>query len=382
MGTAGGDEGGAAADDASVAVLGTGSQGQAWAGYLALRGHDVSIVGRSGEAVEAIAEAGGIDVRGRFEGVGEIDPANATTDLAAGVAGRDLICIVVPAYGHGHFARELVDVVEDGQTVVTATDNFGSLRIRSVFDEAGVDADVIVAGAAISPFPGRSHEPATVDVHGVKAEVPLAAVPATETAAVVATLDPLFEGDVQFQPAANVLAVTLANLNVPMHTTISLFNLARLDAGEDYRFYPDGLTPAVERVVEAFDEERLALADALGLDVPALPDLVDDMYEACEGETILELLGESPIHRSGRGPTSMGFRYVTEDVPYGVVPLASISRELGLDCPTLDAIVHLYSVAAGTDFRAAGLTVDDLGLAGMTAEEMVAAVERDRTPHS
>lgn len=361
--------------DPSVAVLGAGSQGHAFAGFLGLRGYDVSIVGRSGDAVGAIADAGGIEVEGYTEGFAEIDPGNATTDVAEGIAGRDVIFLVVPAYGHEYFIRRLVGAVEDGQTIVVGTDNFASLRTRSVFEDEGEDADVRIAGASISPFPGRSHEPATVDIHGVKAHVPLAAVPATDTGPVADLLDPLFEPDVRFDPARNVFEVNLANLNVPMHTTISLFNLARIDRGDEWRFYGDGLTPAVERLIASLDGERLSLAGALDLDVLPLPDLVDEMYEVVEGETIMELLGESPIHREGTGPTSLDFRYVTEDVPYGLVPMASISHELGLDCPTLDAMIHLLSVANDADYVEAGLTADELGLDGLSADEMRARVE-------
>lgn len=363
------------ADETSVAILGAGSQGHAWAGYLALQGYDVSVTSRSAETVEPIAEAGGIEVEGFTSGFGEIDPDNVTGDVAEAVAGRDVIFLIVPAYGHEYFARELVGAVEDGQTIVTGTDNFGALRIRSIFEAEGEDADVTVAGASISPFPGRSHEPATVDIHGVKANVPIAAVPATETGAVCDRINPLFDPDVSFNPAANVFEVNLTNLNVPMHTTIALFNLTRLDRGEEYRFYGDGLTPAVENLVSSLDEERLALADALGLDVLSLPDLVDDMYEVCEGDTIMELLGESPIHKDGLGPTSLDFRYVTEDVPYGLVPMASICSELGVDSPTLDSMVQLYSVARDEHYVETGLTVDELGLAGMDAEEMRRTVE-------
>jgi len=357
-------------DPLSVAVLGAGSQGHAFAGFLGLQGCDVSIVGRSGDKVGAIADAGGIEVEGRASGFAEIEPDAATTSVAEGIAGRDVIFLVVPAYGHEHFAHELTDAVEDGQTIVVGTDNFGSLRMRQIFEDAGVTADVTIAGASISPFPGRSHDPATVDIHGVKANVPIAAVPATETDRVADQLNSAFSPDVQFNPARDIFEVNLTNLNVPMHTTISLFNLTHIDRGDEYRFYGDGLTPAVERLITSLDGERLALGDGLDLDIPSLPNLVDNMYDECTGETIMELLGESPIHKSGLGPTSLEFRYITEDVPYGLVPMASICNELGIPCPTLDSMVHLLSIATGTDFEEEGLTAEDLGLEGLSSEEM------------
>jgi opine dehydrogenase len=357
-----------------VAVLGAGSQGHAFAGFLGLQGCDVSIVGRSGDKVSEIRSAGGIEVEGHTSGFAEIDPEAATTSVADGIEGRDVIFLVVPAYGHEYFARELVDAVEDGQQIVVGTDNFGSLRMRHIFEEAGVTADVTIAGASISPFPGRSHEPASVDIHGVKANVPLAAVPSSETAAVVETINPAFDPEVQFNPARDVFEVNLTNLNVPMHTTIALFNLTHIDRGDEWRFYGDGLTPAVERLITSLDDERLALGAGLDLDIPSLPALVDDMYEVCTGDTIMELLGESPIHKSGLGPTDLEFRYLTEDVPYGLVPMASICDELGIDCPTIDAMVHLLSVGAGTDFEAEGVTTEELGLSGLSSEEMQALV--------
>jgi opine dehydrogenase len=359
-----------ATDTPSVAVLGAGSQGHAFAGFLGLQGCDVSIVGRSGDKVDEIANTGGIEVEGYTSGFAEIDPEAATTSLAEGIKGRDFIFLVVPAYGHEYFARELADAVEDGQTIVVGTDNFGSLRMRSIFEDAGVTADVTIAGASISPFPGRSHEPGTVDIHGVKANVPIAAVPSSETDQVVEILNPTFAPDVQFNPARDIFEVNLTNLNVPMHTTIALFNLTHIDRGDEWRFYGDGLTPAVERLISSLDSERLALGEGLGLAIPSLPDLVDDMYDVCTGETIMELLGESPIHKSGLGPTTLEFRYLTEDVPYGLVPMASICDELNIDCPTIESMIHLLSIGAGTDFEEEGVTADQLGLAGLSSEEM------------
>jgi hypothetical protein len=55
--------------------------------------------------------------------------------------------------------------------------------------------------------------------------------------------------------------------------------------------------------------------------------------------------------------------------------MASICSELGVDSPTLDSMVQLYSVARDEHYVETGLTVDELGLAGMDAEEMRRTVE-------
>lgn len=50
---------------------------------------------------------------------------------------------------------------------------------------------------------------------------------------------------------------------------IALFNLARMDNGEDYRLFADGLSPLTARFVEQLDTERVTVARACG--VPCAP---------------------------------------------------------------------------------------------------------------
>jgi opine dehydrogenase len=304
-------------------------------------------------------------------------PDQVTTDVAEGVAGADVVLVAVPAYGHEYYARELAGAVEPDQLVVIPTDNFGSLRFRRAFGEQGT-ADVTVAGASICPFPGLSDEPGVVDTHGAKDSVPLAALPGGETDAVVETLNSLFRPDTAFTPADDVLEVNLQNLNPYMHSAINVFNLSLIDAAADWLYYGEGCTPAVERLVAAIDEERLALAEALDVSVGPLRDLVAEMYESSvSGDTVVEMLGESPVHRTLPGPTDLSHEYITEDVPYGLVPLASLCREVGVSCPVLESTIELLSVGTGTDFTAEGITCADLGLAGLDREALLATLGRD-----
>jgi opine dehydrogenase len=356
----------------SVAVLGAGHQGHTFAGYLGLNGVEVSIVNRSQSKVASLREKGGIEVTGEFSGF--VEPDRVTTDVAAGIAGRDVVLIAVPAYGHEHYIRELAGVVGDDQLVFFPTDNYGSVRLRRRFAETGSTTPP-VAGAAISPFPGLADGPGVVDTHGAKDSVPLAAVPGGDTEEVLSIINALFEPAAPFEPATNIFEVNLQNLNPYMHSAINVFNLAQIDAGADWLYYGEGCTPAVERVVAGFDEERLAVGEALGLELQPLRDLVGTMYESSvSGDTIVEMLGESPVHRSLPGPTDLSHEYLTEDVPHGLVPLASICSELGIPCPTLDSVIDLLSIGTDSRFRESGTTVEELGFKGMDSATMLEAV--------
>jgi len=73
---------------------------------------------------------------------------------------------------------------------------------------------------------------------------------------------------------------------------------------------------------------------------------------------------------SSQGPFSMQDRYVTEDIPMGVSLTVSIGRKAGVPMPTYDTMIHLASVVNDTDFYANGRTLENLGLADLSLEEL------------
>ncbi|MDD5833471.1 MAG: NADP transhydrogenase subunit alpha, partial [Clostridiales bacterium] len=63
-------------------------------------------------------------------------------------------------------------------------------------------------------------------------------------------------------------------------------------------------------------------------------------------------------------------RFMQEDTLSDLVPTASFGHMLGVPVPTIDMIIELESIMLGKDFKAEGRTVEKLGLAGRTPEEI------------
>ena len=356
-----------------VAILGAGNQGHVFAGFLGLQEFDVTFVNRSESTVKKIREQGGIKVTGEYTGFVPLADEQVTTSVERGIKGCDVIILAVPAYGHEYYINRLsaASTLRDDQLILIPTDNYATLRLQQAFQAVETPTPPI-AGAAISPMPGLAETAGTADIHGTKDSVPLAALPSTntETACQIATA--LFKPETEFTPSENPFAVNFHNLNPYMHSAINVLNLARIDASADWLYYGEGCTPAVNRIVSGIDQERLATADALGLDVIPLRDLVATMYESqVSGTTIAEMLSTSPVHRTLPGPTTLDHEYITEDVPYGLVPLWSLSQQVGVECPTLESTIHLLSVGTDAAFDESGLTMADLGLEGLSADELL-----------
>jgi len=72
-------------------------------------------------------------------------------------------------------------------------------------------------------------------------------------------------------------------------------------------------------------------------------------------------------HSSPKGPNIPDSRYITEDVPEGLVMLESLGKILGIPTPTTTGLINCASAALKTDFRENGRTVEALGESNIKA---------------
>src|SRR5262249_26503319 len=127
----------------------------------------------------------------------------------------------------------------------------------------------------------------------------------------------------------------------------------------------------VARLYRAIDNERIATAAALGATVPDLADWFAKVYgvrggsleESCR---LLTSNSDGPYQATGT-PTALTHKYISEDVPTGLMPAAALGRAAGVVPPALDAVVTTACLMAGQDFAAEGRTLQRLGLAGQNA---------------
>ena len=147
-----------------------------------------------------------------------------------------------------------------------------------------------------------------------------------------------------------------------------------------YKFYAEGVTPAVAWLYEAIDAERVAVAAAFGASVPTLADWFDRVYgvrEATLVETCQRLTSNSdgPYQATGT-PKSLDHKFITEDVPTGLIPMSAIGAAAGVKTPAIDALVEMVRNMTGKDFAAEARTLERLGLAGMDGLQIQRVVEK------
>jgi len=184
-------------------------------------------------------------------------------------------------------------------------------------------------------------------------------------------LAPLFPTAVA---AKNVVHTGFINANAMLHVANCVGNAGLIDRGISYKFYAEGVTPMIGRLYEAINAERVAVADRLGAQVPDLAawfELTYGVREKTLSETCQKLTfnADGPYQATGT-PKSFEHKYVSEDVPAGLMPMSAIGKAVGVPTPAIDSVIALAQIMAGTDFAANARTLERLGLAGMNTEQI------------
>ncbi|NPV70441.1 MAG: NAD(P)-binding domain-containing protein [Firmicutes bacterium] len=347
----------------NVAILGAGHGGTAMAAHLMLNGHSVRLYDKYPDVLRPIREAGFIRVTGVI-GEGEYRPDLVSDSLEDAVTGAEAVMVVTPAFAHGEIAENVAPHLEDDQVIVLHPGRTGgALEFRRIIREMGCARRVYVAEAGTLLYACRKMGPTEVRVMGVKQKVRLAALPSTDTAHVLGVIGRLFP---QFAGARNVLETSLMNIGAVFHPAPTLLNMGRIEETlGDFLYYHQGITRGVARIVERVDGERVDVARALGVEVVPAREWLAEAY-GVGGDTLYERIQNNAAYSGVKAPGNMNVRYITEDVPTGLVPLSSLGRVAGVKTPVMDALIDLASALHDRDYRATGRNETTLGIRGLT----------------
>lgn len=341
------------------------------AAHLRLMDFKVRLYNRSEERISPIKAAGGIELltpglEDMPHGFAQIQVV--TSDISEAMNGADVLMVVVPATGHAFVAEQMAPHLVDGQIVVLNPGRTGgALEVYRIFREKGVKADVIIAEAQTFIYASRLMNPAQVRIFRVKYAIPVAALPAYRTPEVVKALRVAFP---QFVPGDNVIKTSMENIGLIFHPAVTVLNAARIESTRgDFDHYIEGITPSVARVLEAMDKERVDVAEALGFRVLTAREWLYIAYHAA-GRNLYEAIQANVGYQGIRAPSMLDHRYITEDVPMSLVPIASLGDMLGVPTPTIKAVIHLASVLHGRNFWAEGRTIERLGLSELSVKQI------------
>lgn len=392
---------------AIITIIGAGNGAHALAADCKLGGAEVRMFEftRFNNKVKGILNSRRI----RFEGI-EMNHENfkrngtavidmVTYDMKEAVSGANHILVSAQAQGFEQIFQELAPLLEDGQTVSIFPDNFGSLLLRRIMRENGINTQVIIAGysslvygARLTEFNNMETETDVVNVMYRENEIRVDTLPSSDFDAYLSAskeipaLDAteLIHGD-------TVLDIGLSNVNVLLHVPAVVLNAGTVEnwgiipnvgtPDAVYDIYAHGVSPSVGRVQYAFYQEQVDIAKAFGVGICPVE---EDVLQSRMGLIGQMMYGEDfrlpfsePLDQKTWLPAPKGTRftmesrYMTEDVPVGCASAISFADILKVDIPIIRAMTNLANIMMETDYCRTGYSLKDFGLVEMTAEEMV-----------
>lgn len=362
-----------------VAILGGGNSAHALA-ELALIGHQVNMceLPRFKENIAAAAMRKGVEITGKTDLAKEPGFAHlnmVTTNVQEAIKGVNVIIVAVPCFGQLTFIEYFANYLEDGQVIVFMPGNFASLVCAKYLKEKGINKEVIIAEAECFIYATRLRGPARAWIKTAKEKLGLAAFPATRTDEAVEVMQQLYP---QIFSVDNVMNTGIYNINTILHPMSTMLDASRIERMGPFKNQHYGVTPSIGRVMERIDEEKMEISKALGQQPVSTAEILNRYYGAT-GNNLHETMENCWTMKSHTSPDSLKHRFITEDVPYGLVTMASLAKQLGTKHHALDTMINLAVLLNDENYWEIGRTVKDLGLEGMSSEEIIEFVTNGKT---
>lgn len=342
----------------NITIIGAGNGGLAFGATLIKQGISVNLFDKFPTILAPIIENNNcvtLDKDGRKE---TLQFSSVTDNLEDAIRASKYIFVVTPAFAHKEIAAELAKCIKKDQVIILNPGRTGgALAVKKILEEKG-KSGVVVAETETLLYACRKTSATDVCIYGVKDKVGVASLPANAINKIINDLSIYFPS---FFPYSNVLFTSLNNIGAIFHPTPFLLNIGKIESKESFKYYHEGISPFIASFLEKLDEERLSIAKKFGVQLPAAKEWVEKSY-GLTGNSLYDAIQSNLNYKDIFAPLDINSRYVLEDIPMSLVPLAELARVGSIETQYMNTIIDLASALYKRDFRKEGRSLEEMGL--------------------
>ncbi|MDP2814288.1 MAG: NAD/NADP octopine/nopaline dehydrogenase family protein, partial [Erysipelotrichaceae bacterium] len=303
-----------------ITIIGAGNGGSAMAADLSVKGHSVtlfksSVKGNNEHFDKLVKENGEIllkDLDGDMKT--KIHKVTSSIDEAFSEDPKVIVLFIKTNF-HEDIIKRISPYLKDDQVVLLEPGYLST----AYFLKHSKNRKLIVVEAQSSPLDCRIIAPGIVKILFKNERNPIGIYPLSRTSEAENILK---EFDYNFIILNSVVEAALHNPNLIVHTIGAIMSIPRIEyTDEEYSMYREVFTPSVWNLVEKLDNEKMDILESLNL--KRLP-----YVEACKFRNskdlsldAKEVFYDYAQNDSPSGPDVSDSRYITEDVPEGLVLL-------------------------------------------------------------
>lgn len=342
-----------------ISILGAGNAGCAVAADLSLRGHEVTLIKTSdtmhNENFEYLTNNNGEIKLFENEKLYKAKIYKVTKDIKE-ISKSELIIIYIQTNYHEALIKRISPFIQDEQIIIF---NPGYLSTAYMLKHYN-NKNITIVEAESSFIDCRIAEPGLIKVGFRNVRNPLGIYPSSNTIKAKEKLDKL---GFPFEYLSSVVEAALHNPNLIVHTVGAIMSIPRIEKTKgDYVMYHEVFTPSVWKILEKLDDEKMDVLESLGFERTSY-------VEACKYRNSLDdsrdakevFFWYAGMPTRAKGPTSVNSRYISEDVPQGLVMLEALAKQLNINTPICTSLIEMASAALGYDMREKGRTTISLG---------------------
>jgi len=369
----------------NVTIIGAGNGGLTAAYHLVKNGHNVCIYDSPSfdTQIKAVKAKGGIEALAEDHGCQMMLPgfskiAKATTDIKEAVEFADVLLMICPTFAQELLFESLVPHLKDGQTLVLMPGNYGGFVLNKKKKEMGYgDLKITFIDAMTIPWACRITSPGVITIMGLKEYVGVSIFSENmDTKKAETAIKEIMPIAVEI--LANPLVSGLENINFGGHPLLTVLNMGLLENfGGDYNYYKDCCSTATANAAAKMDLERLSVGKAYKINLKTELDAMNALYNS-DYKTVYEFNRASTTHgKINSAPANSQARYITEDVPFLLVPCYELAKKAGIKLPIVESCIHIASAYNDTDYFETGRTLAKMGIDTLSIEEMIAQFGRN-----
>ena len=285
-------------------------------------------------------------------------------------AHSSIIMMVIPAFAHGTILSQLAPHLSKGSTIAVLPARSGlEYQAQDILGQVGC----VLVGFQTLPWACRTGEFGhSVIIHGTKKKVGAACLPAGEIGEKARVFSTLLDMDVI--PYQSMLELSLANTGQLIHPGImySLFGerLGEVFPSEnEVPLFYTSVDEVAAKVLSRMSDEILNIKKAVeerlsGFKMPGVVHLSQWLDQAY-GEEILDTSSLAKQFQTNRGyqafkvpvkkvnagyQVDVATRYLTEDVPFGLLVTKGIALVVGVETPMIDEVITNTSAWIGKEY--------------------------------
>ena len=345
-----------------IGILGAGHGGLAATADLSLLGHEVklSAVKNHNKNLKLLKALGTMKIEGYTSAAKcpiETDTNFVCESIEETINFADIVMVIVPAFAQDVYNDYILKYGHKGQIITYPCGGFSAINFYNNLKEVGRENDFFVCETASLIYTTKIIGPANILIKSIKEKVQFACADESKTDYALEVLNKIYP---QYYKAQNAWQTSFNNPSSILHTITTLMNTSRIELFGPYKNSFYDITPSIARIMEEVDNERVEIAKHFYSNPLTLNGIMCTLY-GLDTDNLYDTIKSIKAYKIQHSPNNMLHRYVSEDIPYSLVPIATLGHKLGLKTENMDSIINLACMCNGENYWMTGRNADTLG---------------------